>query len=283
MKINKNSLQARINSKKSVTNVPANAYLQCFFFDAFLERLANSPYKDNFVFKGGYLLSSNVGIDLRSTMDMDFLIRKMSFVKEDVVRIFKEISAIDVDDYVSFECVGVEDIREDDEYGGYNISLLGRLENIKVLVSVDVAAGDPITPAPIIYQYKCMFDNTVLNLRAYNFPTIIAEKLQTVLVRKTLNSRCKDFYDLYIIYSMRINDINKDDLINAFSATCKHRKTLFSLKEALQTIDDIKNDNSMKEKWRAFTKRNSYYASGVAFESVVETALAFAKIVFESK
>ncbi len=280
MKINKNSLQARIMNKIGTTNVPANAYLQCFFFDAFLKRLAKSSYKDNFVFKGGYLLSTSLGIDFRSTMDMDFLIRKMSFVEEEIVRIIKEISVIDVDDNVSFEYIASKCIREDDEYGGYNISFLGRLENIKVVVSIDVVAGDPITPAPINYQYKCMFDNSILNIVAYNLPTIVAEKLQTVLFRKTLNSRCKDFYDLYIIHKLKINAIDANDLRKAFFETCNYRKTMFALEEALQTINDIKKDDSMEIKWHIYAKRNSYYVSGIVFEDVIDAMLSFVKIIF---
>lgn len=180
MKINKNSLQARIQNLSIQKGVPSNVILQDYFFDAFLKRLAKSKYVDNFVFKGGFLLSATLGIDFRSTMDMDFLITKLMMTKKNIEKIFKEIADIEVDDYIHFEFVDIADIRQEDVYGGFNVYLLGRLENIKVVVSVDVATGDPITPSSVSYKYKCLFDNEVLIFAAYNFETIIAEKLQTI-------------------------------------------------------------------------------------------------------
>jgi predicted nucleotidyltransferase component of viral defense system len=211
MKINKNSLQARIKNLSSQKGVPSNVILQDYFFDAFLKRLAKSQYVKNFVFKGGFLLSTTLGIDFRSTMDMDFLLTKLAMNKENIEKIFKEIAEIDVEDSIIFEFVDINDIRQEDEYGGFNVSLLGRLENIKVVVSIDIATGDPITPSSVSYNYRCLFDNEILTFVAYNFETIIAEKLQTILNRGVTNSRSKDFYDLYIIYKLRWNDISFRD------------------------------------------------------------------------
>lgn len=212
MKINKNSLQARINNLSSKTGVHPNILLKTFFFDAFLKRLSVSKYCNNFVFKGGFLLSTSLGIDLRSTMDIDFLIEKINLEKSNIINIFIEIAQIDVKDNVSFEYLNIEDIRKDDQYGGYNITFLGKLENINEQVSIDIATGDPITPSEIDYHYKCSFDEEILYFKAYNYETILAEKLQTILIRGIVNSRCKDFYDVFIIHKLRWNNINLNNL-----------------------------------------------------------------------
>lgn len=268
MKINKNSLQARIKNLSSQNGVPSNVILQDYFFDAFLKRLAKSQYIDNFVFKGGFLLSAILGIDFRSTMDMDFLLTRLAMTKENIEKIFKEIAKINVDDNITFEFVDINDIRQEDEYGGFNVSLLGRLENIKVLVSIDLATGDPITPSSVSYKYRCLFDDEILTFAAYNFETIIAEKLQTILNRGVTNSRSKDFYDLYIIYKLRWNDINVSTLKEAFNNTCRYRNTIFSLEHATEIKNQIENDLSMQKRWESFSKKNEF-ASDISFSDTI--------------
>lgn len=201
--ISKNALQAKINNLSSKIGVHQNILLKSFFFDEFLKRLETSPYKDNFVFKGGFLLSTSLGIDLRSTMDIDFLLRKLDLSRENIVNIIKEVASINIDDGIIFEFQSINEIREEDEYGRYNVTLLGRFENIKETVNIDIATGDPITPNAINYEYKCLLDNDVLKFKAYNYETIIAEKMQTILFRGIANSRSKDFYDLYIIHKLK--------------------------------------------------------------------------------
>ena len=275
MKINKNSLQARIKNLSNEKGVPSNVILQDYFFDAFLRRLAKSKYVDNFVFKGGFLLSASLGIDYRSTMDIDFLLTKLTMTKDSVIKVFKEISQINVNDNIIFEFAEISDIRQEDEYGGFNVTLLGRLENIKVMVNVDVATGDPITPSSVRYEYKSLFDNETLTFDAYNFETIIAEKLQTILNRGVANSRSKDFYDLYVIYKLRWNDIDVSILKKAFTNTCEYRKTVFTSEIANEQKNQILNDLNMQKRWDSFVKKNNF-AFGIKF---VDTIWALDKIL----
>ena len=258
MPINKNSLQSKINNLSNETGVHQNILLKSFFFDAFLKRLAASKYSNNFVFKGGFLLSTSLGINLRSTMDIDFLLKRINVERENIVNILKEISSIDVDDEISFEFSNIEEIRPEDEYGGYSITFIGRLENIRETISIDVATGDPLTPSAIDYKYKCLFDDKVLTFKAYNFETILAEKLQTILVRGLANSRSKDFYDVYIIQKLRWNEINSKTIKEAFANTSKYRETLFTEDEALRIFNYIKNDKIMENRWNIYRKRNSF-------------------------
>ena len=193
MKINKNSLQARIKNIRDKLDVPSNVILQNYFFDRFLMRLSKSKYSNNFIFKGGQLLSSYLGLEFRSTLDMDFCLNGFSLEKEIIFNILDEIINIDVGDLVSFEIKEISNIREIDIYGGYNVALLARLENIKTDISIDIATGDPITPNAILHSYKCLFEEKSIELNAYNFETILAEKIQTILDRGISNSRSKDF------------------------------------------------------------------------------------------
>lgn len=268
MLINKNSLQARINNLSTKTGVHPNILLKSFFFDAFLKRLAASKYADKFVFKGGFFLSTSLGINLRSTMDIDFLLRKMNLTMENIVNVLKEVSLIDIGDNVIFEYQSINEIRQDDEYGGYNIVLLGKLENIKETISIDVATGDPITPSAMDYRYKCLFNDEILSFKAYNFETILPEKLQTILFRGIANSRSKDFYDIFIIYKLRWNDIDTKVLKEAFVNTCNYRGTVFSKDESLRIIDRIKNDSQMESRWKTYSKRNQF-AKNIEFKDTL--------------
>ena len=280
MPINKNSLQAKINNLSQKKGVHQNILLKSFFFDAFLKRLAASKYSENFVFKGGFLLSTSLGIDLRSTVDIDFLIRKTSLARDNILKIFEEVSKIDVEDGINFEINDIEEIRKEDDYGGLNVTLIGHLENIKEIVSVDVATGDPITPNPISYQYKSIFNDEILNFKAYNFETILAEKLQTILTRGVTNSRSKDFYDLYIVHKLKWETINLDVLKEAFVNTCKYRNTQFLLNDVVTILTNIKNNSMMKTRWGTYRKRNQFVGD-IEFDDTVDIALLIAKTIYE--
>lgn len=258
MKINKNSLQAKIMNLSKNKGISPNVILQNYFFEAFLKRLSKSKYSDNFVFKGGFLLSSTLGIDFRATLDIDFLLRNFVLTRESIIKIFEDVTKLSADDNVKFDFFSIEEIRKDDDYGGFKVSILGQLENVKVIVNIDIATGDPITPNAVIYEYKCLFDKEIISFQAYNFETIIAEKLQTVLSRGTTNSRCKDFYDLYIIHKLRWENIDIIILKKAFTNTCEYRNTLFSKEQAISIINNIASSNIMISRWKLFKKKNVF-------------------------
>lgn len=281
MKINKNSLQSRVKKVALEKGVPSNVILQNYFFDAFLIRLSKSKYVNSFICKGGFLLSASLGIEHRSTMDIDFSVRTIPFKKDKIVNIFNEIADMSSDDYVIFELLGIDDIREDEPYGGYKVSLLAKLENIRVKVDIDVASGDPITPSYELLEYKCLLSNEKIALPSYNFETIIAEKLQTILSRGLFNSRCKDFYDVYIINKLRINQIDRIQLANAFSNTCAYRKTIFTKETALDIITSLRDDRIMNERWAIYSIKNAY-ASNVLFNDTIEAIMRIIMIVMKN-
>ena len=275
MSINKNSLQARINKMSERTGVHQNVLLKTFFFDAFLKRLSTSLYADRFVFKGGFLLSSALGIAQRSTMDIDFLLRQMPLSADAIEKVLKEVVAVEVGDNVRFSFDAIESIRQEDEYGGYRVTLLGRLENVKESVTIDIATGDPIVPGAVDYGYRCLFEDEVLHFQAYNFETILAEKLQTVLARGILNSRSKDYFDIYIIRKLRWKEIDGQVLKEAFSATCRYRNTFFTDVEAKQILSRVRTDAQMEQRWNSFRKKNKFVGE-VTFQDAVNAALEVA-------
>lgn len=202
-------------------------------------------------------------------MDMDFLLKNIQFEKNNIINILKEILNQDIDDNITFDFINISNIREEDAYGGFRISLLGKFENIKVPVSIDIATGDPIMPSPITYQYKCLFDEKMLGFSAYNYETILAEKLQTIISRSTTNSRSKDFYDVYIIYKLRKDEINFNNLKLAFNNTCNHRNTYFSKNYSMETISTIVNDQNINIRWLSYARKNAF-ASKINFNEIAK-------------
>ncbi len=279
MRINKDSLKARANNIARKLNISHNIIYSRFFYDAFLTRLASSPYKDQFVLKGGLYLSSISGIDTRSTMDIDFYLKKISMEKDKIINVINEVCSLDVGDGISFQIIDVNNIRLDDIYGGFQLTLIGRLENVRSQFGIDVATGDPITPCERNYNYQCLVSDEILPLKAYSLETVISEKLETILARGISNSRCKDYYDLYLLYMTQKQNIDIGLLKIAFKRTCEYRKFTISNEDALSLINEIDNNIQMANRWTSYCK-NAEYARKLSFDMVVDTVKNWIEIVF---
>ena len=279
MKINKNSLQARINNLSKELNVHVNVLLISFFFDAFISRLAKSIYADKFVFKGGFYLATLLGVKTRYTADIDFLLRKESMDENRLREIFSDIIATNADDSITFEIADISPIRDEDAYGGFSILLTGHLENVRQSFHVDVATGDPITPTDIEYSYQSLISNETIAFRAYNLETVVAEKLQTILSRGMLNSRCKDYYDIYIINQLQRKNISIPDLKKAFVTTCQYRKTPFEKEESLLILEEISRSNILQTRWNNYARKASF-AKDITFEATVESCKEILDCIF---
>ena len=220
MPINKDSLKARANNIVAKLGIPATVVYDRFFFDALLARLAVSAHKDRFILKGGLYLSNVLGIDNRYTMDLDFYLKKTAMEINNVTNIIKDICAIDIHDGIVFKVLEATGIRQNDDYGGFEIKVLGKLDNVRCEFSVDVATGDPIIPTEINYGYRCLVTDDILQIKAYSVEFVIAEKLETVLERQTANSRSKDFYDLFMLRQTHKNATSSGSLSKACKETC---------------------------------------------------------------
>ena len=278
MKINKDSLKARANNISARLGIPQNVVYNRFFYDAFLSRLAKSKYKNHFVLKGGLYLSSVFGVDTRSTMDVDFFLRKLSMERERIMDIIKEVACIDNDDNIVFEIFGSNPIRKEDQYGGFQILVLGRLDNVRCQFGIDVATGDPIVPSERNYKYKCLVSGEELSLKAYSLESVIAEKLETVLVRSISNSRCKDYYDLYILRKTQLSNIDVPTLIEAFNKTCQYRHFKISKGDALALIDEIGDNQQIEMRCNSYC-RNAMYAAHLSFKDVLISIREWIEII----
>ena len=280
MKTNKNAVQAKINSLSKGLNVKVNVLLATYFFDAFLFRLSKSEYSEDFIFKGWFYLSAIMGIQNRYTKDLDFKLTGQDLEERNLTEIIKEIISLPSDDEITFEFISITPIRDEDQYGGFTVSLQGHLENIKQTVNLDIATGDPITPDAVIYKYKRLLEGDILNFKAYNLETVLAEKIQTVYNRGLLNSRSKDFYDIYIIHKPKWNEINVSDFKQAYRKTCEYRQTVFTKDAAVNVLSRLRKDEQIKLRWLNYVNKNDF-ASGIDFNDVMKSCESITEILYE--
>ena len=257
-----------IISKKSNGNSTIAAQLyQMFFFERILDRISRSKYKDNFILKGGLLLSSIIGENMRTTKDMDATLKSISLEKENILSIMSEILNIDVKDNVSFEIVDIKDIREEDEYGGFKVNIIGKLERLRVNMFVELTTGDKITPKEIEFNYNCIFDKTRIPIFAYTLETVVSEKFETIISRNITTTRLKDFYDLGILLSDKTKKYDEEILIEAIKNTFKKRETNLDINEIKKTLELVKNDTKLRNFWISYQEKYSW-ASIITYDEV---------------
>ena len=213
--------------------------LQRFMFERILERISVSKYQENFILKGGLLLSALFGINNRTTRDMDTTIKGLDISKEQMVKVLNEILNIDLKDEVKFELVDVTDIREEDEYGGNKYHLIGKLENLKINLDIDISTGDKVIPKELEYSYPSLFEDKKILIYTYNAETIISEKIETILKRGQYNSRMKDYYDVHMFLSKFKDNIDIKNLKLSIKNTFDKRESLAYLKDYEQILDGI--------------------------------------------
>lgn len=261
-------LKGIIKNMAAKTGIKANALLQNYMLERLLERISVSKYKWKFILKGGMLISAIVGLDSRTTMDMDVSIKGVDFSKENLLSIFEQILKVPIPDGVKFILKGIEEIREESEYGGYRISIEIAYETVVVPLKIDISTGDIITPKEVLYSFDLLFEERNIEILAYNLETVLAEKFETIISRGILNTRARDFYDIYILITLQEKNINKDDFKNALTSTATKRKTLEKINDSLSIIEEIKEDKTIQGIWKAYTKR-FVYANDIAFEDSI--------------
>jgi len=269
-------LKAKIKNLALKNHVPAQAVLQNFMLECLLERISISKYKDMLILKGGMLIASLVGINNRTTMDMDATLRRYPFSEETIRTALSDICAIRLDDNVTLELDHIVPIRADDEYGGYRAAIIAKYESINTPLKIDITTGDIITPGAIRYAFHSNFKNKIIDVWAYNIETILAEKVETILRRSVFNTRPRDFYDIYIIMKTQQQTINRNFLVNALHATFKKRMSLAALQDKEKILRTIQADAIMKKRWERYCKEN-YYANGIGFDEVIEILIEIAK------
>ena len=223
--MNTDRLKSIISKKANGDSTISAQLYQMFFFERILDRISKSKYKYNIILKGGLLLSSIIGEDMRTTKDMDATLKSIPLDKENIISIMTEILNIEVNDNVSFEIIDIKDIRKEDEYGGFKINVVGYLEKLRVNMFIEFTTGDKITPKEIEFNYNCIFENNKIPILAYTIETVISEKFETIISRNVATTRLKDFYDLGILLHDEYKNYNKTILVDAIKNTFKKRDT----------------------------------------------------------
>ena len=269
-------LKAKIKNLALKNHVPAQAVLQNFMLERLLERISLSKYKDMVILKGGMLIASMVGISSRTTMDMDATLRGYPLTEKAIQEALSEICAIPLGDEVSLELDHIAPIREDDEYGGFRVAIIAKYESINTPLKIDITTGDIITPEAIRYAFQSNFEDKKIEVWAYNIETILAEKVETILRRSVLNTRPRDYYDVYIIMKTQRRAINKNLFRTALNATAQKRTSLAALRDQDKILLSIQADTTMRQRWERYCKEN-YYANGIGFDEVIDTVFDILK------
>ena len=267
------SLKAKIRNLAKEKDISAQVILQNYMFERFLERLSKSDYKNNFILKGGILIAAIVGIHNRATMDMDASIKNYPTNIDSLTKAITEVCNIEIADDVKFYLTRIEPIRDDDIYGGYRAYIKAEYDTISTPISIDITTGDAITPKEVLYLFKMIFDQETISLWAYNIETLLAEKIETVLQRGELNTRPRDFYDIYILVNTQ--DFDKSLFNEALRETAKHRNTIHIFEDIKNRIISIETSEILKDRWIKYTK-NYPYAKDISYE---ETINALKKII----
>ena len=276
------SLKAKINNIAKKEKVLPQAVMQTYMLERLLERISISEYKDNFILKGGMLISSIIGIDNRSTMDMDTTIKGFKLDKENLENILQEIIKIDANDNIKFKIISIENIREDDDYGGLRVHLQANFDEMPIDLKIDVTTGDKITYKEINYKYNLLLEKRSIEIWTYNVETIIAEKYESIIKRSILNTRIRDFYDLYMLTHLDKKNVQSKMLVDAIKETTKHRGTFDIINDrnvVEDVINSIQNDNSLKEQWNKY--QHSYeYAKDIKYEQLIHSISSIKELYF---
>jgi predicted nucleotidyltransferase component of viral defense system len=264
-------LKALIRNLSKKKSVQAEIILRNFMLERLLERISLSPFRDKFILKGGMLIAAMVGIDTRSTMDMDATIRGIPLSESTLAEAMKEILACPVDDGVKMILKGFENIRDESEYPGIRVSIEAILDKTRQVMKVDITAGDKITPQAVEYSFRLLFENRRISILAYNLETVLAEKLETILSRSTANTRMRDYYDVYILTKLRTQNINWSIFLQAFKNTAEKRGSYSHLlKTGDDIIEEIERSQVLADLWSRYQQKNSY-VDDLTWRQVIES------------
>ena len=262
------SLKAKIRNYAKDNRIAAQVVLQNYMFERFLARLSRSEYRDKFVIKGGMLIAAIVGLDTRSTMDLDTTLKGMPLTEEKILEAVNTISKINLGDDVSFEMISTDLIRKDDIYGGYCVRINAIYDTIVTPLSIDVSTGDVITPGTVLYEFGGLFDESLqISLWGYNIETVMAEKVETILSRGVFNTRSRDYYDVYILSTTQ--EYDRQLLEEALCATAKHRGSAESIADRLGIIERISESNDLQNMWKKYQQRFTY-AGNIEYADIMK-------------
>ena len=251
-------IKGAIRNISKKTGVNPNSLLQMCLFEGILEKLSKSKYSENFILKGGLLISSLIGVEMRSTMDMDTTIRGIPLNEESITKILNEILAIEIDADIEYKLIKLSPIRQEDVYEDFCASISCIFGKINATLNIDITTGDVITPREMNYSYSKILEEGTIPIMTYTIETILAEKFETISSRNITTTRARDFYDLYMIYSIYKDKINKDTLRKAIERTSKYRGSFETALQYKEIVELFRESETTKELWKKYTQNNPY-------------------------
>ena len=238
----------------------AQLLMRNYMMERFLERISLSEYRDKFILKGGMLVAAMVGLDARSTMDLDATVKGANVNVEDIENLISAIVSVPIDDGVKFQLKSISEIMDEAEYPGIRVSMTTTFDGVVTPLKIDISTGDAITPREVRYSFKLMLEDRSIDIWAYNLETVLAEKLETIITRTTTNTRMRDFYDIYILDQLHGNTLNRQTLYDALLATAKKRGTKRHLAEAMDVLNEVESSPVMQKLWESYRRKFSYVA-----------------------
>ena len=238
----------------------AQLLMRNYMMERFLERISLSEYRDKFILKGGMLVAAMVGLDARSTMDLDATVKGANVNVEDIENLISAIVSVPIDDGVKFQLKSISEIMDEAEYPGIRVSMTTTFDGVVTPLKIDISTGDAITPREVRYSFKLMLEDRSIDIWAYNLETVLAEKLETIITRTTTNTRMRDFYDIYILDQLHGNTLNRQTLYDALLATAKKRGTERHLAEAVDVLNEVESSYVMQKLWESYRRKFSYAA-----------------------
>lgn len=263
-------LKDLIRSLSKKKSADAQILMRNYMIERFLERISLSDYKDRFILKGGMLVAAMVGLDARSTMDLDATVKGANVSVEDVENIISSILSVPMEDGVEFHVKRLLEIMEEAEYPGVRVSMETTFDGVRTPLKIDISTGDVITPREVRYSFKLMLEDRSIEVWAYNLETVLAEKLETVISRNVTNTRMRDFYDIHILQQLHGESLSASVLRDALAATATKRGTLEQMKDAAAVFDEVEESPVMAKLWQSYQKNYSY-AADLSWHTVMDS------------
>ena len=251
-------IKGAIRNISKKTGVNPNSLLQMCLFEGILEKLSKSKYSENFILKGGLLISSLIGVDMRSTMDMDTTLRDIPLNEVSITKILNEILAIEIDADIEYKLIKLSPIRQEDVYEDFCASISCIFGKINATLNIDITTGDVITPREMNYSYSKILEEGTIPIMTYTIETILAEKFETISSRNITTTRARDFYDLYMIYSIYKDKIDKGILRKAIERTSKYRGSFETALQYKEIVELFRESETPKKLWKKYIQNNPY-------------------------
>ena len=267
---NATQLKAKIKNFAKEKNMDSRTVLQEYVLERFIDRISKSKYKNDFILKGGMLISSMVGVDLRSTLDIDTTIKGFEFTLDKLNEVLNEIIKTDIGDMFNFKILMNKKIMEETEYHGYRVTLEANFDTISQKFKIDISTGDIITPNEVKYNIKQMLSDDKIEILAYNIETILSEKIHSIIQKGEDNTRARDYYDIYILEKTKKEEINNNILKEAIINKFEERKNSNLVSNIYLKVLNLEKNIKLKELWNEY--RNKFtYAKDIEFEDTIKS------------